>query len=121
MSDTFDWTKRAVSDFRFTITVAAALVLGLLLLFFKEATPFIRDRLVPSLAVYTLGTGVIAGVQTLVATWRDSRFYLEFDAAGKDLCKTTARPGLPPTGLALIVALHAIWFILFCVYNVAKM
>ena len=120
MSNTFDWAKATASDFRFSITVVSALVLGILMLFFKDLTLFMRETLVPSLAIYSIGTGVIAGAQTIVATWFTGRFNLEINAVGGDLQKTNARPALPPKGLVMVIIAQCLWFVLWCVYNLMK-
>ena len=118
MSEQFNFAQRAAQDVRFLITVVAALVLGLLMLFIKEATPFMKNTLIPSLAIYTIGTGLIAGIHTVLVRRSETLFQIELEKVGKDLNKTEARPMLSPIGLSVIFGVHVIWFILFCAYNI---
>lgn len=108
MSDQLDVFKELVSDFRYGITVVGVFILGLLLLFFEDLTPTMQDILIPSLVVYTLGTGVITCIQMLVTA----------SANTKARAKSETPRGVPEGWLSAIVVLHVLWFVLLIGYNV---
>jgi len=109
MSDFVGFTKSVAQDVRYFPTLISALILGLLLLFFKELAESIKQYLVPSLAVYTLGSAFLAYVQSMLA-WR-REFKLKQEGREKEFI------GNQPFVFALIVFLHAIWFGCLIGYN----
>jgi hypothetical protein len=112
MSDFVGFTKSVARDLRYFPTLISALLLGLLLLFFKELPEPMKQYLVSSLAVYTLGSALLAYVQSMLA-WR-REFQLKREGREKEFV------GNQPLVFALIVLLHVIWFGCLIGYNVYR-
>lgn len=96
--------------FQYGITLVSAFILGLLLLFFKELTNFFQDILIPSLVVYTIGSGLIACIQIL----------LTVSANTKAMAKKETPSGIKEGNLTIIIITHIVWFALFILYNVIQ-
>ena len=80
-------------------TLAGALVLGLLLLVFRDLDANLRARLVPSLAVYVLGTSLLAFVYSDL----DARNCIRAE-------KRRETPGPQPCRIfVLFIVLHVGW------------
>lgn len=85
---------------RYFLSLLAAFVLSLLLLFFKELTPWMQRYLIPSYVVYLLGTALIAQIQQMVGM----REQLRCAAANRSFL------GTHRYFFAGIIAAHVLWF-----------
>lgn len=47
----------------YSLSILSLLVLGILMLFFKELPDIIKERMIPALVIYTIGTGLIGYFQ----------------------------------------------------------
>lgn len=135
MEDLLDSARLRINDFRYGFTIVGLLTLGLLLLVFGDLSPALQNHLVPSVAVYTIGTGVIAGIQTLVTTSANTKALAKAklreqrgeEGAGTDGTDQIQPPleetvpcGIPEPWLHAILILHSTWFLLLVGYNIWK-
>lgn len=106
MADFSDIAKFAAADIRQGVTVLSAFVLGLLLLFLPELSPFARKIVVPALAVYTIGSALIGHVQIILTVSTNTK------------AKADGQPirGIDEKHLRLIMLTHGIWFLLLLVF-----
>ena len=79
-----------------SLSIISLLVLGILMLFFKELPDLIRERMIPALIIYILGTGLIGYFQ---GACNRSKFY---------------EKGKEP--LWIYFVLHFVWFVMFVGY-----
>lgn len=105
-----EFFQGVIKDFRYGITLVSAFVLGLLLLFYREFSVFMQEIFIPSLAVYTLGTGLIAGIQIL----------LTVSANTKAMADEKKPRGISENNLKGIIIVHICLFVLFIVYNIFR-
>jgi len=86
--------------------LGSVLVLGLLLLFYRDLDAPIRNALVPAWAIYTIGTLLIGYI------------YHDLDARNCVKAKAEGRRPLPqPRGVFVLVTCgHAVWFGLLIMY-----
>ena len=135
MNRILDDASLLVRDFRYGFTVVGLLTFGLLLLVFEDLTPALQNYLVPSVAVYTIGTGVIAGIQLLVTASANTKADanekirkkrqedgLPADEHGpiEPSIEATIPRGIPEKWLYTVLGLHAVWFVLLILYNLWK-
>ena len=102
MADAPDFTAEIRKDTRFFPCLLGALVLALFLLFFKELKPFLQTYFVPSLAVYVLGTGVVAWLQTMQGIRSNDGI-------------------INNRQFNCIIALHLLWLVAFVSYNIWRL
>jgi len=100
MTSTSDIAKFVAADVRYGITVMSAFILGFILLFLKELTPYCREVLVPALAVYTVGTALIGHIQILVTVSTNTKSRVDGGVAR----------GINERHLRLIIMAHILWF-----------
>ena len=81
----------------YTITIISTLVLGILMLFYKELSYNLKEYLIPALVVYILGTSIIGYFQG--AYFRSKYNSQDFKEP-----------------LWIYYILHAIWFFLLILY-----
>jgi len=81
----------------YSIAIVNLLVLGLLMLFFKELPDTIKSYLIPALVVYVLGNGIIGYIQGS---------YFRANGMKNDFKEP----------LKIYYFLYAVWFVLFIVY-----
>jgi len=103
MSETQDLLKGIPTIPGFIPTLIGTVILGLLLLFYRDFNEELRRYLVPSLVVYVLGTGLIAWVHYML--WRRT------DLQPKRLAWPT---------FVRIVVVHIMWFVCFVWYNLYR-
>jgi hypothetical protein len=99
----FDLSEQLKNNDRYFISIFAVLILSLLLLFFKDLTPFMKEKFVPSFVVYLVGTVLLAQIQNMVG----NRAILK---------QGTSFKGTHQVFFWGIVLLHVIWFSLFIWY-----
>lgn len=100
MSEVGDIFKSIPRIPAFFLFFCGVLVLGILLLFFTELTPELRQYLVPSLVAYVLGLAVIGSAHLMA--WQ----------------RVDSMPQrLSASGMRVVVAVHIIWFGLLILYN----
>ena len=104
------FTKNVAQDTRYFPTLIGALLIGLLLLFFKELSDPIKQYFVPSLVIYVIGTSFIAYLQSMLAL----RKQLEDEKAGKTFT------GNHPAVFWAIVGLHVLWLVGLIWYNLHR-
>ncbi len=106
MSNITDIAKFAAADFRYGITVFSVFLLGMLLLFFKDLSPFLRDIAVPALLVFTLGSALIAHVQLLLTSSENT----------KNIADGNNARGIKESHLRTIIIAHSIWVLCFALF-----
>ena len=97
-----------IRDFRFGITLASSLVLGILMLFYRDGTYYMKEVLIPSLAIYALGTGLIGGLQIIITVFQNTKAEAKEKGSSK---------GISLFWLIVIITLHELWFIGFFIFN----
>ena len=109
MSNFTTLAKDAAQDMRYFPVLISALILGLLLLFFKELTEPMRQYLIPSMAIYTLGSAFLAYAQSMFALRRKLKLEAEE--------KSKKYNGNHPVVFGIILCLQTGWFIWLVYYN----
>ena len=107
MSDPQDLLGKLKADWRFAPVLAAGATFALLLLVYGELTSNLRDRLVPSLAVYLIGAAVIGYMERMADWYRVHRT----DGGSKE------RADIPWFFMASAIA-HALWLLALVAYNI---
>lgn len=98
------------SDTRFFPTLVGVFLLGVLLLFYGTLNPKMQEVLIPSLVVYTMGSALIAYVQTVLFV----RVNLPYEHKGPE------RQPIPLNAFIFIIVLHFVWFVIFLSYNLVR-
>ncbi len=106
MSMIGDIAKFAAADVRYGVTIISTLVLGILVLLFKDLTPFIQNTVLPAIIVYTLGTAVIGHLQILITVSTNTKANANGEKAR----------GIKESHLRFIMVAHVIWFILLILF-----
>lgn len=110
MSEMFKEMMDQLTDFRYGLTVISSLVLGLLLLFFNDLPENIQHYLIPSLAIFTVGTGLIAKIQLLLTASENTKRWAD-----------NKKPrGIKEGHLCWIIVSYIVWFVGLVVYNFLK-
>ena len=98
MSGLPDFTQNIAKDTRYFPTLVSTLILLALLLFFDKLTEPLKNWFIPSLALYTGGTALIAYVQTM--------FHIRSEGEK-----------IPDWKFNLLILLHIFWLTCFVIYN----
>jgi len=98
--------KVFVNHYVYVPFLGSGLVLGLLLLSYRDLDPLIRTVLVPALALYVIGTSLIGYI------------YHDLDLRNCVKAAMEKRPPLPQPRIisVLVHSFHAVWFILLAIY-----
>lgn len=110
MSELGIFTKNVAQDTRYFPTLIGALLVGLLLLFFKELSDPIKLYFLPSLVIYVIGTSFLAYLQSMLALRKqmeNDRDKIVFTGNAKPVFWT-------------IVSLHVLWLACFIWYNLYR-
>ena len=102
--------KPFVKTYVYIPFLAAGIVFGLMLLFYRDLDLTIRTILVPAIAVYMIGASIIGYL------------YFELDVINcVRAAKNGERPSPQPSYITWIFrALHVIWFLLLAIYLFCK-
>ena len=93
-----------------------AFVVGLLLLFYGQLSPFWQDTFIPSLVVYAMGDALIATIR--VEFTRSANTKARADARIRNEWKPERfQRGLSDRRLAVFSVLHGAWFVAFLMYS----
>jgi hypothetical protein len=110
MGDTSSLLKVIPNAPAFSPSLVGTVVLGLLLLFFRDFDGPLRQYLVPSLVVYVLGAGLISFIHTMLWLRTVGRARQE----AKPNAETVPLNRLP---FWLMIAFQIVWFFFFIGYN----
>jgi len=91
-----NYTENIAKDMRYFPTLVSVLMFGILALFFKDLSEYLKNYFLPAGLIYTLGTSLIAWVQTML-----------FIRSGTQLSKKA---------FGWIIFSHIFWFVLFIAY-----
>ena len=106
-----DVTKHIKMDARYFPALISLLTLSMFLFNFRNLTESLKNWLVPSLAVYVLGTTLVAYVQSMLLIRRSAT----------SVSAPEARPEAILTSwqfYGFILPFHVIFFISFVIYNI---
>jgi hypothetical protein len=95
-------------DWRYGFTLVCFFILGLLLIFYNNLPIGFREIFIPSLAVYTIGNGLIGSLHIALTVFDNTK------ALRKDKVEPS---GIKNWKLNIIIFAYIIWLILFIVYN----
>lgn len=85
------------------LTIAGAVLVGLLLLFLPELPSFLRRALLPALVIYTMGTALLAHIQVAVTASRNT----------KRAARGETPEGIKSSHLTAILVVQVLWFLAF--------
>lgn len=122
MSDT-KLLKEIGKNDRYFFSLFSVFILGLLLLFYKDLTEWMRHSFVPAFTIYIIGTALIAQIQNMLG----NRKFLRCKANKKKRCKANEEErckankeerftGLDTWQFTIIVSTHILWFFLLLWY-----